>query len=504
MSHPFESVSPLPPDVRQALIAMTSVGLLSLVTSGLLLCHITYRLISWKLRDIKNQKEQLEQLGRSNTIRNSVDLNMGLAEDHYYLAKGRKPGESSDTASPSAQPETSSEETKTHDMAEVIPQLSLSTLREKPPSPLLLLIYNLLLSDVVLSASYANDAVWLRMDGIIVPSTTCTAQGWIVSAGCLTTSGFLFAISIFSYLGIMRGYKATQRDVFIACSIVWTLAIILSSLGLIYFRDNEFYGRETTWCWISEKRKIWRLSVYILGFMYLGATQCIYSYIFYRLWREGRSSRFMPRRRVSDTAPVSRVASGRECGVDSTALRPSGHHPAFLIYPCIYTVTGTPLLLGSLIPALERNALFMGAAGSLLAVTGLLDTILWSSIILFSKKEDLANTGLDQFSFMRTPEGRTLGNIVFVQGGDAQGNSNERRIKRQSWHSRKEKGWWRLGDRASSSQSFSGEWGPVCDDGNRGIQMEVVTSVVVEGEDSTSHSRHLSRSQRGMSLESSS
>lgn len=246
MSHPFESISPLPPDVRQALIAMTSVGLTSLVTAGLLFCHITYKLVCWKVRDIKNQKEQLEQLGRSDTTRNSVDLNMGLAEDHYYQAKSRKPGDTA--AFPSAQQEPSSDETKDHQIpAEVLPQLSLSTLREKPPSPLLLLIYNLLLSDVVLSASYANDAVWLNMDAIIAPSSTCTVQGWIVSCGCLTTSGFLFAISIFSYLGIMRGYKATQRDVFIACSIVWTLSVILSSLGPMYFRDATYYGRETTW-----------------------------------------------------------------------------------------------------------------------------------------------------------------------------------------------------------------------------------------------------------------
>lgn len=248
---------------------------------------------------------------------------------------------------------------------------------------------------------------------------------------------------------------------------------------------------------------MWRMTVYAAGFTCVGGTQCIYGYIFYRLWREGRSSRFMPRRGGSDIAPITRTTSGRESGRESTtALRPSGHHPAFLIYPCIYTVTGTPLILGSLIPALERNPQFMGGAGTLLALTGLLDSILWSSIILFSKREDLANTGLDQFSFMRTPEGRTLGNIVFVQGGGEGEQANERRAKRQSWHSKKEKGWWRLGDRASSSQSLSREWPPEFDDGNRGIQMEVVTSVVVEGEGSMSHSRSLSRSHRGMSLES--
>lgn len=231
----------------------------------------------------------------------------------------------------------------------------------------------------------------------------------------------------------------------------------------------------------------------------MGGTNCIYGFIFYRLWREGRSSRFMPRRRGSITTQISRISTGNDnSGRDCSALRPSGHHPAFLIYPCIYTITGTPLILGSLIPILQRNPRFMGAAGTLLGLTGLLDSILWSSIILFSKSEDLANTGLDQFSFMRTPEGRTLGNIVFVQGGD---QGDDRQLARRSWHSRKDKGWWRLRDRTSSPSPIARDQQPEYHGGNRGIQMEVVTSVVVERERSVSHSRNFSR-HREVSLES--
>lgn len=171
----------------------------------------------------------------------------------------------------------------------------------------------------------------------------------------------------------------------------------------------------------------------------------------------------MPRR------PDSVTSSSRARADDSTPLRPSGHHPAFLVYPCIYTFTGTPLILGSLIPTLEKIPLFMGTAGALLAATGLLDSILWSYIIVFSAQADLRNTGLDQFTFMRTPEGRNLGNIVYVQGG-------QDKWKRQSWHSKKDKGWWRLGDRNSSQPSLPSQL-PQSDGG---IQMDIVTTVVVD------------------------
>lgn len=195
----------------------------------------------------------------------------------------------------------------------------------------------------------------------------------------------------------------------------------------------------------------------------MSGTCLLYTLIFYRLWRENRSSRFMPRR------PDSVTSSSWASPDDSTPLRPSGHHPAFLVYPCIYTLTGTPLILGSLIPTLERIPVFMGAAGGLLATTGLLDAILWSYIIVFSNKTDIQNTGLDQFTFMRTPEGRNLGNIVYVQGG-------QDKWKRQSWHSKKDKGWWRLGDCNSSQPSLPSQQAQ----SNGGIQMDIVTTVVVD------------------------
>ena len=222
-------------------------------------------------------------------------------------------------------------------------------------------------------------------------------------------------------------------------------------------------------CWISESHKLWRLTVYCWGYLTISGTFVLYAMIFYRLWREGRSSRYMPNRQASI------ASSSRARGRDGTPLRPSGHHPAFLVYPCIYIITGTPIMLGSLIKTLERSPVFMGASGALLALTGLLDSILWSSIIYFSNKEDMQNAGLDHFTFVRTPEGRTLGNIVFVQGG----NEN---WKRQSWHSKKAKdqGWWRLGgDNRNGSQASLPRQ---LQEGDQGIQLDIVTSVVVEGE----------------------
>lgn len=153
----------------------------------------------------------------------------------------------------------------------------------------------------------------------------------------------------------------------------------------------------------------------------------------------------------------------------------------------------------------------MAVAGCMLAATGLLDSLLWSSIILFSNKDDIRNAGLDQFTFMRTPEGRTLGNIVFVQGGGGDGgnsngiNDKDNKWQRASWHSKKmHQGWGRLGDRTSSRSSMSRDLPEI---EQQGIYMDIVTSVVVEGDGSTgSRSRDQSSDRghdRGKSIESS-
>lgn len=248
MAGPFESVSPLPVDVRKCLLAMLGIGTSSLIAAGLLWLHITYRLILWKIRDIRFQKQQSEPTTTqpSNTT-TTIDLNLGLVESQYYQTRINKNG--NDMQQYGGQKPLERTNTVVSQVAEQGQSQSrtTSTRREKPPNPLLLLIYNLIFADVILSASYINILSWLHMDGIIASSSTCVSQGWIVSLGCLTTSGFLFAISVFSYLGIIRGYEAKPRDVGIVCTIVWIMSLFLASLGPLSIRDGTFYGRETLW-----------------------------------------------------------------------------------------------------------------------------------------------------------------------------------------------------------------------------------------------------------------
>lgn len=266
MGGAFDSISPLPEDIKQCLIAMLSVGMVSILSTTMLLVHITYNLVRWKLRDMRLEREERKQATLP-TPAPRVDLSLGLTEEQYYQTRrGGRPHAGSEpppfeyASNQEQELDMRNETTLTNSssssspaeadavVAPTRPSAAQSSRREKPPNPLLVLIYNLLLGDVALSAAYVNAIVWLSQDGIFAPSHTCSAQGWIISFGCLATSGFLCTISIFSYFGIIRGYKATQRDVLIACSTVWALSIIISSIGPMYYRgDGAFYGRETNW-----------------------------------------------------------------------------------------------------------------------------------------------------------------------------------------------------------------------------------------------------------------
>lgn len=235
-----ESITPLPALYRRCQTALLVLGTISLVTTSLLFFHITYRLIIWKINDTRPQEVQPHPATDS-TSGAQVDLSLGLSEAQYFQTRQKQPAGDAAATSSTQTPVPHDPLTRRDTVQSVISR------RQKPPNPLLLLIYNLLFSDICLSSAYLNNAIWLHRDMIEVGSATCHAQGWIVSFGCLSTSGFLFTISIFSYLGIIRGHKPTTRVVVAACAVVWVLSTFLASLGLLFINVEDYYKREVLW-----------------------------------------------------------------------------------------------------------------------------------------------------------------------------------------------------------------------------------------------------------------
>lgn len=110
----------------------------------------------------------------------------------------------------------------------------------------------------------------------------------------------------------------------------------------------------------------------------------------------------------------------------------SARHPTFLLYPLIYVLCTAPLAAGR-IASMAGNDVplsYFCFAGCMIASAGWLDVALYSttrrSIVFSGEAPPSQDTGLETFTFMRTPPGRRLGNIVYVSGGEKDGHRGRR------------------------------------------------------------------------------
>lgn len=198
----------------------------------------------------------------------------------------------------------------------------------------------------------------------------------------------------------------------------------------------------------------------------MGTTIACYAWIFVALLRNRQSSREMPpprRHRRDKNAPPE----------------PSGHHPAFLVYPAVYILSSGPITLAGL---LASAGVYVGTTSFVLAtalssLAGLLDAVLWSTTILFSSSKDLEDVGLATFDFMRTPS-RLYGNMIWVEGAtrgarDAAGGDDD-----DGEGPSRDRKWWRLNGLPDGRASRASHEGKDIDDNI--ILMDTVTSVTVD------------------------
>ena len=263
-------------------------------------------------------------------------------------------------------------------------------------------------------------------------------------------------------------------------------------------------------CWVNIEYENYRLWLhYLWMFLSLALTTVLYGLIFYHLRPRSSSS--------SQSSSGGRQQQQQQEGRASSNPGPSKSHPAFLIYPIIYVTCTAPLALGRIatMAGVDVSVKFFCVAGALIASNGWLDVVLFSTTrhhILFDAPADSEDTGLDTFAFMRTPVTRRYGNMVWVQGGARTGapdhdDDHEPRSRRRNGSS----GWERIGERMGwgggrrtghykgTSREWVGAPGSVSQESLRGrgsgyaqdggIQMDTVTTVVVEVEPDKKQSR---------------
>lgn len=446
-------LSPLPSSHRNGLIAVAVFGFSSFVATTTLFTYLTYKLARWHLQRPATQ-------GGGHHTQTTTDLSLGLSQVHF--------GQSKANAGIVTQPDAVVTSNEHH-----VPRLN----------QFLLLVYNLLFAEMHQSTAFLLNVSWATSDGIWVGTHTCWAQGWFISIGDLAASVFITAIAVHTYLTVIKNYQPPQKLLYATIACLWTFVYALGMLGVLLTNNGRdgggLYVRAVAWCWMNvryEKLRLWLHYFWI--FLSLALTSGIYILIFFSL-RRGHDGQ-----QLSNSTRERRATQSN--GRNDRAM---GSHPGFLVYPVIYCLCTAPLALFRVATMSGRDVsvgMFCFAA-AMIASNGWLDVLLFSwtrSSIIFAPSPDATDTGLDTFAFMRTPHTRRYGNIVWVQG--ASRSTSDAHGGREN-----DGGWWRIGgDRAHQrSKSTASRWpsGPrsmsqesLRDAGNNEIQMDIVTSVIVE------------------------
>ncbi|KAK7966959.1 uncharacterized protein PG986_001236 [Apiospora aurea] len=479
--------------LQQGLIAVAVVSIVSFVTTAAFFFYLLFKLIidSGCCRRRRRQRQRRRQQHQSpGETRSEISLDLSLSTPaQRQLDGGGHDGNpvsrSHSTRSGNNHDNSINNQTQDADRA--------PSAREPIRNPFPFLIIGILGAECYTTLGFSLNLVWVLRDGIFVKTPTCALQGWLNSMGILYSSIAYMSMATSNYLAIVWGFRARNKTIIITNLVGWLLTIGLVTGGIVSRNNGEEFGgwyvRANAWCWINPKytqERIWSCWAWVL--FSIPYTCFLYALIFWEIWRQ------KPCRRHQ--APAGQVALTR-----GAANLPSGYHPAFFVYPFVYIACTIPLAIIRLKQSMNDGKRDSGqdeamdpayyyVAALMVSSNGFWNTILWLTTMFVSTPEDIRHAGLETFAFIRTPEWRKFGNMVWISGpmskraitmaGRGRGMGGHRHGSDNndgSWW------WWRMGGETRLRNSGSTPQGPSREHlhlEDNGIQMDVVTTITVE------------------------
>ncbi len=103
-----------------------------------------------------------------------------------------------------------------------------------------ILIYNLLLANFQQALSFLISFFWVSQNKLVGPSPACSAQGWLLQIGDLSSGLWVLAIAVHTFINLV-GQKIVPTRTFTASVIaLWMFCLTLSALGPIMVRKDFF------------------------------------------------------------------------------------------------------------------------------------------------------------------------------------------------------------------------------------------------------------------------
>lgn len=222
----------------------------------------------------------------------------------------------------------------------------------------------------------------------------------------------------------MRGFKLSSASIYAATASVWVIAFGLPLGGVVGTQNGVdhggFYARAGAWCWVNSSYSTLALWLeYFWIFVAMAVTVFLLVFVLVSLHQNNQSARHFPPNLAESMEPRDR----------NEPPKPSGHHPAFLVYQIIYIICTAPLAISRVaaMTGTKSGWVFYGIAGAMIASHGWLNVVLWSTTIIFIGDQDIQDTGLERFAFLRTPQ-RRYGNVVLVKGGNTPDANQQQRL----------------------------------------------------------------------------
>ncbi|KAK8034798.1 hypothetical protein PG993_009793 [Apiospora rasikravindrae] len=474
-------------DLRQGMLAVAVVSIISFVTTAALLFYLLFKLLTDSDCCRRRQRRQ-----RPAETQSEISLDLSLSTPAQRHLEGA--GQDNNPVSRSQSTRSGSNNDYITNQAQDAHRAS--SAKEPIRNPFPFLIISILGAECYTTLGFSLNLVWVLRDGIFVGTPACSLQGWLNSMGILYSSIAYMSMATSNYLAIVWGFRARNRTIIITNLGGWLLTMGLVAGGIIAGKNGEEFGgwyvRANAWVLLDKPQIHSGAPLVLLG------VGTVLDPLYLLPLRADILENMAPEA-LPPTSPR------QSCRLHGWRHEPSlGLPPGLLRIPVRVHRLHDPLAIIRLKQSMNENEgerdnnsekgtmnpAYYYVAALMVSSNGLWNTILWLTTMFVSTPEDIRHAGLGTFAFMRTPEWRKFGNMVWISGpmskkavakaGRGRGIGDRRHGSDNndgSWW------WWRMGGETRLRNSGSATQGPSQEFlhlEESGIQMDVVTTITVE------------------------
>ena len=97
------------------------------------------------------------------------------------------------------------------------------------------LIWCLLFADLLQSLAFTISFHWIKLGGIVAPSSACLAQGLLLHFGDVSSGLFVLAIALHTCATLVLSKNVGQKAFVTIVVLIWIFALVLTVSGLIRY-----------------------------------------------------------------------------------------------------------------------------------------------------------------------------------------------------------------------------------------------------------------------------